>query len=147
MIIIIGDAEGQVGCGNPQQAELIRGALDLGMPEYRPVGEEFEVIFDFATIPPCEGVEPQEDDSQFRQQDIQGVAAADMDFLMDEDLLEGIMVVQRGVDKYGIRERAGTAVVAGLNDTVAAVADDGAGKGAGGKGDELKRTLCTAKPE
>jgi len=110
--------------GDPEQAKLVRESFDPAVEQHGLIGQEFKVVLYFAAIEPNEGIEPLQDQRHFRRQDIQGVAPADMDLLMDQYLLVGFRVVQTRVDENVLAERAGRTIAAGLYDAVPAVTDD-----------------------
>ena len=123
MIIIIGNTERQVWGGDTQQAQLVGRSFHVAMEQHGLIGQELEVVFHFAAIQPGEGVEPLQDDGQFGEQDIECMAAADVDLFMDQYLLISVLVVEGRVDKDIVSERAGSAVADGFHDAKTAVAD------------------------
>src|SRR5579863_6732091 len=127
--------------GDAQEAQLIGRTFDTGVLQHRPVGQKFEIVLHFTAIQPHEGVEPLENDRQFRQKDIDGMAFLYMDLLVHKDLPECFRVIQRRVDKDGAAEGAGTPVARGVYDAAAAVPDYGAGEGLVAKQEDLEDKL------
>ena len=81
-------------CRYSYEAQLVFYLIYLFALHQFIVRKKFKIIFYLASIDPCKGVKPLEDQYQFCDQDINGVFLPDMKFFVQENLVIRFPVIQ-----------------------------------------------------